>query len=220
MKLNVIITGVTGMVGEGVLHECLLDERVESVLSISRNPSGIKHSKLKEIIHNDFMDISAIESKLQQFNACFFCMGVSSLGKSEEEYYNLTFNLTSNFAKTLSTLNPLMTFCYVSGAGTDSTEQGKYMWARVKGKTENYLFTLPYKQVFAFRPAYIKPIKGLKNTLRLYKGYPLIYPVIKLLFPNYVSTLTDIAKSMITCTLQGYNKNILEVKDINKIAKL
>ncbi len=220
MKLRAIVTGVTGMVGEGVLHECLLDSRVEQVLVITRRSSGIQHPKLKEILISDFMDISSIKDSLQPYNACFFCLGVSSIGVKEEEYTRLTYDLTMNFAEPLAQLNPDMTFCYVSGAGTDSTEKGKSMWARVKGKTENHLFKLPFKRVFAFRPGYIRPTDGLKNSLRFYKGYSFIYPLLHILFPNYVSTLADIGTSMIHCALKGYEKSILEVNDINVIAKM
>lgn len=220
MKLRAIITGVTGMVGEGVLHECLIDSRVEQVLVISRKPSGILHPKLKEILINDFMDISSIKDSLHPYNACFFCLGISSIGVKEQEYTRLTYDLTINFAETLVQVNPDMTFCYVSGAGTDSTEKGKSMWARVKGKTESHLFKLPFKRVFAFRPAYIRPTDGLKNTLRFYMGYSFVYPLLRIMFPNYVSTLADIGIAMIHCALKGYEKSILEVKDINALAKM
>src|SRR5476651_2638272 len=142
-KIRVIITGSTGMVGEGVMHECLLHPDVEAVLVINRKPDGVVHPKLKEIVHKDFFDLSAIEDQLKGYNACYFCLGVTSLGKKEPEYYKLTYTLTLNFAQTLVKHNPDMTFCYVSGAGTDSTESGKIMWARVKGKTENDLMKLP-----------------------------------------------------------------------------
>ncbi len=144
MKIKAIITGVTGMVGEGVLHECLLHPDVESVLVINRKPCGVKHEKLKEIIHKDFFDLSSIEDQLSGYNACYFCAGVSSVGKKEDEYKRITYDLTLNFAKTLLKLNPDMTFCYVSGVGTDSTEKGRSMWARVKGKTENDLLKLRF----------------------------------------------------------------------------
>ena len=139
MKIKAIITGVTGMVGEGVLHECLLHPNVESVLVINRKPCGVKHEKLKEIIHKNFFDLSLIENQLIGYNACYFCAGVSSMGKSEQEYKRITYDLTVSFANNLLKLNPEMTFCYVSGVGTDSTEKGRSMWARVKGKTENDL---------------------------------------------------------------------------------
>ncbi|MGN6638785.1 MAG: NAD-dependent epimerase/dehydratase family protein, partial [Mucilaginibacter sp.] len=168
-KIRAIVTGATGMVGEGVLHECLQHPQVDSVLIINRKPSGVSHSKLKEIIHKDFLDISAIEDQLSGYNACYFCLGVSSVGMKEPEYYRLTYTLTMNVAQTLSRLNPDMVFCYVSGASTDSTEKGRMMWARVKGKTENDLMKLPFKEVFAFRPGYMHPTPGLKNAISFYK---------------------------------------------------
>ena len=217
--IKAIITGSTGMVGEGVLHECLLHPKVESVLIINRMPSGISHPKLKEIIHTDFFDFSGIESQLVGYNACYFCLGVSSVGMKEPDYYRLSNTLTLQLANTLSKLNPTMTFCYVSGAGTDSSEKGKMMWARVKGKTENDLFKLPFSQVFAFRPGYMHPTKGLKNTLSYYKYMSWLYPLLKRVFPNQVSTLKDLGIAMINVTLHGYDKKILEVKDIKSISK-
>lgn len=219
MRLRVIITGATGMVGEGVLHECLNDARVESVLVVGRRSCDVVHTKLKEIIISDFMDISSIKESLKNYNACFFCLGVTSIGLKEAEYTRLTYDLTTHFAKTLVDLNPDMTFCYVSGASTDSTENGKTMWARVKGRTENYLFTLPFKRVFAFRPGYMKPTDGLKNALRIYKGSSFLYPLLRILLPNSVSTLKDLGIAMINCADTGYEKSILEVRDINELAK-
>jgi uncharacterized protein YbjT (DUF2867 family) len=219
VKVRAIITGATGMVGEGVMHECLIDPQVEAVLIINRKPSGIIHPKLTEIIHKDFYDITAIEEQLAGYNACFFCLGVTSLGKNEEEYFKLTHTLTLNFAQTLSKLNEDMTFCYVSGANTDSTGKGKTMWARVKGKTENDLMKLPFKQVFAFRPGYMQPTKGLKRTLKPYKYLSWMYPLFKLLFPNGVSTLKEVGRAMIHTVTKGYDKNIVEVKDIIALAK-
>ena len=206
------------MVGEGVLHECLLDPRVSEVLIVNRKPSGFSHPKLKEIVHDDFFDLTAIESQLAGYNACYFCLGVSSVGMKEPEYYKLTYTLTMNFAETVSRLNPDMTFCYVSGAHTDSSEQGKSMWARVKGKTENTLMRLPFKQVFNFRPGFMKPTPGLKNTLSLYKYMGWLFPILRLLTPNMVSTLTQVGQAMINVTLKGYPKQILEVKDIKAAA--
>ncbi|RYD86662.1 MAG: NAD-dependent epimerase/dehydratase family protein, partial [Sphingobacteriales bacterium] len=169
MKLKVIVTGATGMVGEGVMHECLLHPDIAEVLIIKRRPAGFNHPKLKEIIHADLADISSLESQLTGYDACYFCAGVTSLGKNEEEYTKLTYDLTIGFAKTLAKVDPDMTFCYVSGTSTDSTEKGSVMWARVKGKTENDLAKLPFKKVYNFRPGFMKPTPGLKNTLGLYK---------------------------------------------------
>ena len=219
MKINAIITGVTGMVGEGVLHECLLHPDVESVLVINRKPCGVKHEKLIEIIHKDFSDLSSIEDQLAGYNACYFCAGVSSVGKKEDEYKRITYDLTLNFANTLVKLNPDMTFCYVSGVGTDSTEKGRSMWARVKGKTENDLLKLPFKDAYMFRPGYIQPIKGLKNAYKIYKVFVPFYPILKTLFPKYVVSLEEIGKSMINVTLFGSDKKILECRDIVKLSK-
>jgi len=214
MKINAIITGSTGMVGEGVLHVCLRHPEVESVLVINRKPCGIKHSKLKEIIHNDFNDLTIIENQLAGYNACFFCSGVSSVGMSENNYRSITYDLTLNFAKAIVKHNKDMIFNYVSGAGTDSTENGKLMWARVKGKTENDLMKLPFKNSFMFRPGYIQPIKGLKRTYKIYKALSPFYPLIKFLFPKYVVTLEDLGKAMINSVIKGYEKNVLECEDI------
>src|ERR1700744_5522049 len=177
-KIRAIVTGATGMVGEGVLMECLQHPQVEAVLVINRKPCGVTHPKLKEIIHSDFFDLSAIAGQLSGYNACFFCLGVSSVGMKEPEYYKLTYTLTMHVGQTLSRLNPDMTFCYVSGGSTDSTEKGKVMWARVKGKTENDLMKLPFKQVFNFRPGYMHPTPGLKNVLPLYKYISWLYPIL------------------------------------------
>jgi len=217
-NIKAIVTGATGMVGEGVLHECLHDPRVTEVLIVNRKASGFSHPKLKEIIHSDFFDLTAIEDQFAGYNACYFCLGVSSVGMKEPEYYKLTYMLTINFAETVSRLNPDMTFCYVSGAHTDSSEQGESMWARVKGKTENTLMKLPFKQVFNFRPGFMKPTPGLKNTLSLYKYMGWLFPILRMLTPNMVSTLAQVGQAMINVTLNGYPKQILEVKDIKAAA--
>jgi len=218
-KINVIITGSTGMVGEGVLLECLKHPDVGSILIINRKPCGITHPKLSEIIHIDFFDLLPIESRLSGYSACFFCAGVSSVGMKEPEYTRITYDLTLNFAQTLSKSNPGMTFCYVSGAGTDSSEKGKMMWARVKGKTENDLMKLPFKNVFAFRPAFMKPAKGQKNAPAFYKYILWLYTILHPLFPQYFGTINDIGLAMINCTVFGAEKKVLEAKDIAELAK-
>lgn len=220
MKIKAIITGATGMVGEGVLHECLQHPEVESVLVINRKPCGVKHEKLKEIIHEDFFDLSSIEDQHTGYNACYFCAGVSSIGKKEEEYKHITYNLTINFAKTLLKLNADMTFCYVSGSGTDSSEKGKIIWARVKGKTENDLLKLGFKDAYMFRPGFIRPTKGLKNAYKSYMFFTPFYPIFKKLFPKYVVTLEEIGLAMINVTLSGSNKKILECLDIARLSKI
>jgi uncharacterized protein YbjT (DUF2867 family) len=221
-KLNVIITGATGMVGEGVLHECLHHPDVENVLVIARTSTGYTHPKLKEIIHRDFFNLDDLHDQMKGYNACYFCLGVTSLGKKEPEYRELTYTLTLNFAKILANLNHNMTFCYISGSGTDSTERGRIMWARVKGKTENDLLKLPFKAVYNFRPAFIQPFLPLKPAQTFYKTYRFtswIFPVLKWLAPNYVITMKDLASAMINSSLKGYSKKFLEVKDIKLLAK-
>jgi uncharacterized protein YbjT (DUF2867 family) len=218
-KIKLIITGSTGMVGEGVLHECLQHPDVESILVINRKPCGITHPKLKEIIHADFFNLLPIESGLSGYNACFFCAGVSSVGMKEPEYTRVTYELTMNFAQTVSRLNPDMTFCYVSGAGTDSSEKGRIMWARVKGKTENDLMKLQLKNVYAFRPAFMKPTKGQKNVPAFYKYVLWLYPVLHAVFPQYLGTLSDVGLAMINCTVSGAGKKVLEAKDIAGLAE-
>ncbi|MEO6521759.1 MAG: NAD-dependent epimerase/dehydratase family protein [Mucilaginibacter sp.] len=219
-KIRAIITGVTGMVGEGVLMECLKHPQVEAVLVINRKPCGFVHPKLKEIIHGDFFDLSAIEGQLSGYNACYFCLGVSSVGMKEPEYTKLTYDLTMNFARTVSRLNTDMTFTYVSGAQTDSTEKGKSMWARVKGKTENDLMKLPFKQAFAFRPGLMKAAPDAKNTPKLYRYLSWLYPFLHTVFPNSSCLLSEVGQAMINVTLHGFEKNILEVRDIVAAAKL
>ena len=219
-KIKLVLTGATGMVGEGVLHECLQRNDVAEVLVINRKSCGVSHAKLKEIIHADFFDLSAIEGQLLQYDACLFCLGVSSVGMKEPEYRRLTYDLTMHVAGTLSRLNENMTFCYISGASTDSTEKGKMMWARVKGKTENDLMKLGFKQVSNFRPGILEPTKGLKNTLGLYKYFGWILPIIRMLAPNHISTLKQLGTAMINAVTKGYPKQIVEVKDIIALAKL
>jgi hypothetical protein len=219
-EINVIITGATGMVGEGVLHECLHHPSVKNILLLSRKPSGIVNPQVTEIIHQDFLNIQPIKDKLTNYNACFFCLGVSSIGMKEELFTKLTFQLTTHVAGVLSEVNKGMTFCYVSGAGTDNTEKGKRMWARVKGRTENALLHLPFKNVFNFRPGVIKATKGLKNTLSLYKYFKWLIPIIELTAPGYITSLKEIGLAMINATIFGYEKHIIEVPDIKKLAAL
>jgi hypothetical protein len=219
MKIKAIVTGATGMVGEGVLHECLVHEDVEQVLVIGRKSCGVSHPKLKEIIHPDFHYLSSIETQLTGYNACFFCLGVSSVGLKEPEYFKSTYLLTLNFAATLVHSNPDMTFCYISGAGTDSSEKGRMMWARVKGKTENDLMKLPFKRVYNFRPGIIEPTKGSKNTLKLYKYFRWMLPIIRLISSKSIVTLKELGLAMINAVLKGYDSQIIEVKDIHLLAK-
>jgi hypothetical protein len=217
--IRAIITGTTGMVGEGVLHECLLHPQVESILIINRKPCGITHPKLKEIIHQDFFDFSAIEQELDGYNTCFFCLGISSIGVKEEVYYSMTYTLTMHVAETLSRLNNGMTFCYVSGAGTDSSEKGSSSWARVKGKTENDLMKLPFRQVYAFRPGFIRPTKGLKYAHKFFSYIGWVFPLGRALYPSGFCTMKELGLSMIFVAANGYEKKILEGRDILALGK-
>ncbi|KAA6440862.1 epimerase [Dyadobacter flavalbus] len=217
MKINAIITGATGMVGEGVLLECLNHPDVEKVLVINRKPGGITHPKLKEIIHSDFFNLAPVETQLAGYNACFFCLGISSVGISNEEYRRITYDLTLNFGQVLARLNPEMTFCYVTGAGTDSSEQGSIAWARVKGATENALLHL-FKNAYMFRPGFMKATPGQKNIKSYYKLIFWFYPVGRKLFPAGFCTLQEVGQTMIKAAGKGYSKKILEVKDIVALA--
>ena len=200
------------MVGEGVLYECLQHNDVEDVLVVGRRSCGYTHLKLNEIVHNNLYDLSSIEDQLKGYDACFFCLGMSSVGVKEPEFTKVTYDLTMHFATTLSKLNPNMTFCYISGRGTNAN--GKLMWQKVKGKTENDLMKMAFKQVYNFRPGVIKPTKGLKNTLPLYKWMGWMLPIINTISPQSVVSLKQVGEAMITVTEKGYNKNIIEVKDI------
>jgi uncharacterized protein YbjT (DUF2867 family) len=219
MKIKVIITGVTGMVGEGVLHECLSHPDVEKVLVVNRKPCRVTDPKLVEIIHQDFFDITPVEGQLKNYDACFFCLGVSSVGMQKTEYYKLTYTLTMHFAGRLAELNPQMTFCYISGAGTDSSEKGRTSWARVKGKTENDLMKLPFSKVYAFRPGLLHPAKGMKNVQAGYKYIGFMYPFLRAVMPNFISTLSELGLAMINSVMKGYEKPVLEVKEILDLAK-
>lgn len=219
-KLRIILTGATGMVGEGVLHECLQNNKVEKIVVINRKSCGVFHPKLTEIIHPDFFDLSALNNQLIGFDACFFCLGISSIGVKEEEYYKMTYTLTLLFANLLCKTNTNLTFCYVSGAGTDSFQKSKLNWANVKGKTENDLQTLSFKQVFSFRPAFIKAIPGLKFTHPWYRYAGWLFPIGRAIYPKGFCTLQEISKAMIHVTLHGFKKNIIEGKDIIDLAKL
>jgi hypothetical protein len=218
MKVKAIIFGATGMVGEGVLLETLNHADVESVLVIGRRSCNTKHQKLKELIHTDFFNYSTIEEHLKGYNACFFCLGVSSFGMGEKDYSRITYDLTMRAATILSKLNPEMTFCYVSGTGTDSTEQSRIMWARVKGRTENYLANLPFKAVYLFRPGLMKPTKGQKNVKMIFKIVAWPYPLWKVLFPGAVCALKHVGLAMINTVSIGYPKQILENVDIARLA--
>jgi uncharacterized protein YbjT (DUF2867 family) len=219
MKSKIILTGATGMVGEGVLHECLQDQDVEKVLIINRRPFLSQHPKLEELIIPDFFNLGALKGKSIGFDAVFFCLGVSSVGMSKEEYFKKTYDLTMNFARTLLADNPNLVFCYISGAGTDTSEKGRIAWAKVKGKTENDLSKLPFKATYNFRPGALEPTKGLKNTLGFYKWLGWLIPLIRVISPNGITTLKELGIAMIRVARNGYPSKIIEVRDIKLIAK-
>ena len=220
--MKVLIFGATGMVGRGVLRECLLDPDVELAATVGRNLLGIKDPKLVEIAHQDLADYSQIEDRLRGFDACFFCLGVSSAGMKEADYERLTYGLTMAAAETLSRLNPGMIFIYVSGAGTDSTEKGRIMWARVKGRTENALLRVPL-EAYMFRPGIIEPMDGIKSKTAAYRvPYMLLKPLLPLLrraLPNQVVTTRMMGQAMLQVARHGYAKRILEIKDIRLAAR-
>src|SRR5579864_2223462 len=222
--LRVLIFGATGMVGRGVLLECLDDRRVDRVLLVSRRASGIAHQKIREILQQEFFDFSAVQAQFAELDACFFCLGVSSIGMPESEYRRLTYDLTLAAATSLaSATSGRLTFCYVSGEGTDATEQGRIAWARIKGQTENALLRLPFKAAFMFRPGYIQPLRGIRSTTRWYQiVYDVIgpfYPIIRRAFPRYVTTTADLGRAMIQVAAHGYERPILLTSDINRVAE-
>ncbi|MBX7114746.1 MAG: NAD-dependent epimerase/dehydratase family protein [Myxococcaceae bacterium] len=216
--MKIVITGTTGMVGEGVLLHCLNDPRVEAVLSVSRKSAGHQHPKLTELLVPDFMKLDAFDSQLAGYDACFYCAGISSVGLSEVDYTKITYDTPLGFARVLARLNPGMVLVHVSGRSTDSSEQGKVMWARVKGKTENALMKLPFKAVFNFRPALMKPVAGQKHVKTAIKALLWPWPLWKQLFPGSAMTLHEVANAMIHCVSDGAPKQVLEVADIQKIA--
>ena len=217
--IRAIVFGATGMVGEGVLHVALGHPEVESVLVVGRRPCGTAHPKLRELLIQDFYDYTGSEDVLRGYHACFFCLGVSSVGMKEPEYRHVTYDLTMAAANALVRLNSGMTFCYVSGTGTDSTEKGRSMWARVKGKTENDLMKLPFKAVYAFRPGFIKPMRGLRNAFALSRVLGGIYPLLNSFFPNSVCTLEDLGLAMIRSATLGYRNQLIENRDIYALAR-
>lgn len=218
--MRILLFGATGMVGQGVLRECLRDPDVEQVAAVGRNAAGIQDAKLAEIVHADLANYSAIENRLRGFDACFFCLGISSAGMKEADYERITYGFTVAAAETLSRLNPGMVFTYVSGAGTDSTERGRSMWARVKGRTENALLRLPLK-AYMFRPGVIQPLDGIKSKTRSYRVlYALTGPLLTLLhrlLPNVVLTTREIGQAMLKVAQHGYAKRVLEVRDIRAV---
>jgi uncharacterized protein YbjT (DUF2867 family) len=217
--MKVILFGASGMVGQGVLRECLLDKDVEGVLAVGRSPVGQHHEKLSEIVRKDVADLVSIEDRIRGWDACFFCLGVFSAGMKEADYRRVTYDLTLAVARTLARLNPGMTFIYVSGAGTDSSGRGRIMWARVKGETENALLRLPFKAAYMFRPGVIQPLHGITSKTRLYRtfyavGGPLI-TLARMLFPRWVTTTEQVGRAMVRVGMRGAPKRFLENRDIN-----
>jgi uncharacterized protein YbjT (DUF2867 family) len=219
--MKVILFGATGMVGQGVLRECLVDAGVERVLVVGRSPTGVQHAKLHEVLHDNFTDFSKIESQLRGYDACFFCLGVSSVGMEAECYRHLTYDVTMAAANTLVRLNPGMVFTYVTGRSTDSTEQGPVRWARVKGKTENDLLKLPFKAAYMFRPAGIQPLHGVRSkTAWVQAIYVVAAPLLSYLArtaPKYMTTSEQLGRAMIKVARDGYPKPVLESEDINAV---
>lgn len=218
--MKVILFGASGMVGQGVLRECLLDDGVQSVLAVGRTTLEQQHSKLSNLVYAYFYNYSAVETELVGYDACFFCLGVSASGMSEAQYHRITYDLTLAAAQTLSRLNPQMTFIYVSGMGTDSSERGRSMWARVKGKTENALLRLPFKATYMFRPGMIQPLHGIKSKTGLYRAIyavtgPLL-PLVKALAPSSITTTEQVGRAMIKVARRGADRPVLEAADISK----
>jgi len=220
--MNVALFGASGMVGAGALLECLADPRVESVLVVTRTATGRTHPKIREVLHPDFFDYTTLQTAFASCDACFFCLGVSAIGMSEAAYSHLTYELTVAAATTMVAANPKMTFCYISGVGTDSTEHGRTMWARVKGKTENALLALPFKAAFMFRPGYIQPVEGVRSKTGWYQAvYNVLaptYPLLRRLFPGSVTTTASLGRALIRVAASGYPKSILHARDINLLA--
>jgi uncharacterized protein YbjT (DUF2867 family) len=220
--MKVILYGSTGMVGSATLIECLEDSAISDVLVLNRSSCGVKHEKLKEITMPDFLDYSDVESQLKGYDACLYCLGVSSSGMKEEDYRRITYDFTMAAAAALKQANPNMAMCFVSGAGTDSSEAGRTMWARVKGKAENDLLAFGFARAHMFRPAFIQPKKGVKSKTPLYNNlitlFRPIFPLIKLIGPKYITESDKVGRAMIRAAREGYEKPVLESIDINKLA--
>lgn len=216
--MNVLILGATGMVGQGVLRECLMDDGVARVVTLGRTPTGQAHPKLREIVHADLLDLSTVEDRLGGLDACFYCLGASAAGLSEAEYTRINYAMTLSVAETLVRLDPDIVFVYVSGAGTDSTERGRTMWARVKGRTENALLRMPFRSAYMLRPGLIVPMHGVKSKTRLYRAfYTVLAPVLPLLmavFPRSIITTEQLGRAMLRLARSGYSKHVLEAADL------
>jgi uncharacterized protein YbjT (DUF2867 family) len=222
MEIKAVIFGSTGMVGQGVLRECLESAQVVSVLVVNRQSGGVVHEKLQEVVHADFSDFSSLISLFARYNTCFFCLGVSAAGLAEKEYHKITYELTLKAAGTLLKTHQDFTFCYVSGAGTDNSERGRMMWARVKGKTENAVLSMPFKQAYVFRPGYIQPLHGIQSRIKtlnfFYKVFKPIYFMLKP-FNSMVTDTSSVGKAMIRIASQGYHRKTIDMADINALAR-
>jgi len=216
---KVIVTGATGLVGEGVLLECLANPHIAEVLVVGRKTCGKTHPKLKEVLVPSFFELNNVVGQLTGYDACFYCAGISSAGMSEKDYTHITYDTTLAFAETLLNANPDIAFCFISGSHTDSSEKGRVMWARVKGKTENALAKIGFKTLYHFRPGFMKPTEGQQNVKGYYKIIGKMYGLLKILFPNNVSTMKEVGQAMINSIVKGYPKQILEVPDIKLSAR-
>lgn len=216
--MNVLILGATGMVGQGVLRECLLDDGVTRVVALGRSPTGQSHPKLREVVHAELLNLRPIESQLTGLDACFYCLGASAAGLSEADYSQINYVLTLSVAETLVRIDPDMTFVYVSGAGTDSSERGRAMWARVKGRTENELLRLPFRAAYMLRPGLIIPMHGVKSKTRVYRAFYMVLgpllPLIRKLFPRSIITSEQLGRVMLRLARSGYSKPVLETEDL------
>jgi len=220
--MKVAIFGATGMIGAGALLECLDDSRVQSVLVVGRRSSGVHHPKVREILHTDFFNYEPLQHHFAECDACFFCLGVSAATMSEAAYHHLTYDLTLTAAQSMVAAGSDLTFCYVSGAGTDSTERSRIMWARVKGKTENALLRMPFKAAYMLRPAFIQPLRGVQSGTRLYRSlYTVLgplYPVLHRLLPRHTTTTVNVGRALIHLAAEGYSRQMVSTADINRIA--
>jgi len=219
--MKIVLFGATGMVGQGVLHECLRDPEVELVLTVGRTATGVTHERVRELVHKDALDYGPVATELAGFDACFFCLGISSVGMDEAAYTKITYDYTMAAAKVLLEKNPSMTFVYVSGAGTDASEKGRTMWARVKGRTENAILGMGFERAFAFRPGYIQPLRGIQSKTFLYRAIYAVmrpfYPFWRWATPGFVTTSDEIGRAMLAVAKRGYEKNVVETRDIHAL---